>query len=116
MTTLEENARAYNKSGHNCAMSVYTAYAEKLGISEDEAKRIAPRPRAEGGKCGAYLAGIKVLEKLKPEATEEFDRRFVELYGHTECSKLIMLNGLHKNCNNYVGDAARIVEELLEEE
>lgn len=47
---LEESARAVHKSGYNCSMSVYSAYAKKLGISEEEARKIAPKPRAEGGK------------------------------------------------------------------
>jgi hypothetical protein len=114
MRPEEEIARENHRNGYNCAMSVYAGFAEKLGLSEDEARQIAPKPRAEGGKCGAYLAGRKILEQLKPEAAEEFDKRFVEIYGHTECSKLIMMHGLKKNCNNYVGDAARLVEELLQ--
>lgn len=112
---MEENARAYHKSGYNCAMSVYAAYAEKLGLSGEEARKAAPLPRSEGGKCGAYLAGRKIIEQLKPEAVDEYEKRFLDIYGNTECAKLIMMHGLKKNCNNYVGDAARLAEDLLKE-
>lgn len=110
----EDSARTYHRNGNNCAMSVYAAYAEKLGISPEEAVRIAPKPRAEGGKCGAYLAGVHILSELKPEAVPEFEKRFEEMYGNTECAKLLFSKKkLGKNCNDFVGDTARVMEELL---
>ena len=110
----EETARKNHRSGYSCATSVTVAFADTLGLTPAEAMRTAPRPRSEGGKCGAFLAGKKVLEQLKPEAVPEYERRFIELYGQTECTKLLSLqNRLRKSCNDYVGDAARLVEEAL---
>ena len=110
----EENARNNHRNGYNCAMSVYAAFADRLGISPEEAKKAAPRPRSEGGKCGAFLAGKKIIERLKPGAAELYEQRFTELNGQTECSRLIMAHGkLRKSCNDYVGDAARLAEEIL---
>ena len=52
--------------------------------------------------------------RRKPEAVPEYERRFIELYGQTECTKLLSSqNRLRKSCNDYVGDAARLVEEAL---
>ncbi|MBR0088841.1 MAG: C_GCAxxG_C_C family protein, partial [Clostridia bacterium] len=80
----------------------------------DEAKSMAPRPRDEGGKCGAYLAGKKVLSSLNPSAVEEFEKRFVELNGSCECAVLRARRAeLKKTCDDFVGDAARLVEEVL---
>lgn len=111
----EERARINHKSGNNCAMSVFLAYADRLGLSQEEARQQAPPPREEGGKCGAFLAGKKILEQLKPEAVEEFERRFTETNGQTVCSLLIASHKpLGKTCNDYVGDAARILGEVLE--
>lgn len=114
--SLEENARAEHRKGNNCAISVYLAYAEKLGLSAEEALKAAPKPRAEGGKCGAYLAGMHIMERLKPEAAAEFDKRFKELNNEeTACAKLLMARRkTGKNCNDLVGDSARILEELLQ--
>lgn len=112
---FEEEARAYHKKGNNCSKAVYAAYAERLGIDLKDALREAPSPRGEGGQCGAYLAGKKVLEKLKPEAVPEFEKKFIDTYGHTECIKLITLHGFKKNCNDYVGNAAKWAEELSQE-
>ena len=113
--SLEENARAYHKKGNNCSKAVYAAYADKLGLTPEEALKAAPAPRSVAGQCGALLAGKKVLEQLKPEAVEELDKKFIETYGHTECAKLIALHGLKKYCNDYVGNSAKWVEELLNE-
>ncbi len=110
----ENNARSNHKNGNNCAMSVYTAFAERLGITAEEARNTAPKPRSEGGKCGAFLAGRKIIEILKPEAAELYEQRFIEQNGQTECSRLIMAHGkLRKSCNDYVGDAARLADEIL---
>ena len=110
----EEIARANHRNGNNCAVSLYRTFAEKLGITEDEAARIAPAPRSEGGKCGGYLAGRKLLETIKPEAVEEFDKRFFEQNGDLMCASLIVKRRLKgKNCNDLVGETANIIEELL---
>lgn len=101
--------------GHNCAAAVYAAFADALGITLAEAMRLAPTPRSEGGKCGAFLAGRKVLEQLKPEAVEEYERKFIELNGQSECSLLVLAHRrLRKKCNDYVGDATRLAGEELE--
>ena len=110
----EAAARKYHQSGNNCAMSVSAAYAEKLGITPEEAIKAAPAPRSEGGRCGAFLAGKKILSQLRPEAVPEFEKRFAEINGTTECRALLASRGARKkSCNDYVGDAARLVEELL---
>ncbi|MBQ5317410.1 MAG: C_GCAxxG_C_C family protein [Oscillospiraceae bacterium] len=110
----EDKARTKHKNGSNCAVSVFAAYAERMGIPETEAVKTAPKPRSEGGKCGAFLAGKAVLERLRPDAVQEYERRFTEMNGQTECSRLIAAHGkLRKSCNDYVGDAARLVEELV---
>lgn len=106
----EDIAREYHRNGNNCAQSVTMAFDRELGLSTGDAARLAPRPRGEGGKCGAYLAGCQLLERLKPEAVEEFKRRFLEENGAVDCGKL-RLTG--KPCNDLVGCAARLAEELV---
>lgn len=110
----EEIARANHRNGNSCSASLFKAFANKLGISEDEAARIAPAPRSEGGKCGGLLAGKKLLEALKPDAVEEFEKRFLEKNGDDKCASLIMKRRLQgKNCNDLVGETANIIESLL---
>ena len=110
----ESNARAHHRAGNNCSVSLYKTFAEKLGMSEEEAARLAPPPRSEGGKCGGYLAGRKIIETLKPEAAEEFEKRFFEINGDNICASLILKRRLKgKNCNDLVGETAEIIESLL---
>jgi hypothetical protein len=106
----EETARTNHKSGCNCGQAVFTTFARELGLTREEAMGIAPRPRSEGGQCGAYLAGKALLERLKPEAVSDFEAQFRALNGSTECRRL---RGAGKTCNDYVGDAARLAEALL---
>ncbi len=105
----EDIAREYHRNGNNCAQSVTMAFDRDLGLSTEDAARLAPRPRSDGGKCGAYLAGCQLLQRLKPEAVEEFQRRFREENGAISCGAL-RLSG--KRCNDLVGCAARLAEEL----
>ena len=110
----EEIARANHRKGNSCSVSLFKAFADKLGMSEDEAGRLAPPPRSEGGKCGGFLAGRKLLEMIKPEAVEEFEKNFLEQNGDDKCASLIMKRRLQgKNCNDLVGETANIIESLL---
>ena len=106
----EQTARTNHKTGCNCGQAVFLSFARELGLPEEEARQLAPRPRAEGGQCGAYLAGKALLERLKPEAVIAFEAQFTALNGATECRRL---RGAGKTCNDYVGDAARLAEALL---
>jgi len=106
----EQNARANHENGFNCAQAVTVAWADALGLSPIQAMQSAPRPRGEGGKCGAYLAACQLLSQLKPDALETFRQRFLEANGSLECGKL-RRSGIP--CNDLVGCAARLVEELV---
>jgi hypothetical protein len=110
----EEIARANHRSGNNCSVSLFKAFADKMGMSEAEAARIAPPPRSEGGKCGGFLAGRKLLEMLKPEVVEEFEKCFLEQNGDNKCASLILKRRLQgKNCNDLVGETASIIESMI---
>lgn len=107
----EQTARANHRGGCNCGQSVFAGFANELAMTRDQAMQTAPRPRSEGGQCGAYLAGKALLARLKPEAVGAFEEQFRALNGSTECRRL---RGAGKTCNDYVGDAARLAEALLE--
>ena len=106
----EQNARKNHRSGCNCAQSVTVAFAGELGLSPEEAMRAAPRPRSEGGKCGAYLAGCQLVARLNPAAAEAFTARFQAENGAVECARLRQIG---RPCNDLVGCAARLAEELV---
>ena len=105
--THETTARINHRSGYNCAQAVTVAFATELGSTPVAVLKSAPKPRSEGGKCGAYLAGLQLLNKLNPEAASVFAERFEKENGSTECKVLM------GRCNDMVGCAARLVEELM---
>ena len=102
----ETTARINHHSGYNCAQAVTVAFAEELHTTPITASQLAPKPRSAGGKCGAYLAGLSLLQEMKPEAAVVFAERFLDENGSTECK---VLRG---RCNDMVGCAARLVEGL----
>ena len=103
----ETTARINHRSGYNCAQAVTVSFAPELELTPIAGMKAAPKPRSAGGKCGAYLAGLQVLNELKPEATSVFAEKFLAENGSTECK---VLRG---KCNDMVGCAARLVEELM---
>lgn len=104
MIDYETIARSNHRSGMNCAMAVY----DSIGMNNPN-KTTPPRPRENGGVCGAVLAAEQVIRENggTDKDIEEFERRFKEKYKHLKC---IELRGfLTGKCNDYVGEAAAIV-------
>ena len=105
---FEKTAREKHLSRINCASSVYQTFLEVNPNST-----FAPMPRDEGGRCGAVLSAEKILREVGIGRTDEFDRRFTERYSSVMCADIRGKNGI--SCNEYVGIAARILEEMLTE-
>ena len=105
MTKYEETARQSHKMGNNCAVSVYTAFSD---VNKNPGS--IPAPRSDGGKCGAYLSAVKLLQDMGVEKTEKLEAEFLKRFGSIKCGDL-RRNG--PRFNNLVGAAAEIVESLL---
>ena len=82
--THETTARINHRSGYNCAQAVTVAFSPELHTTPITASKTAPKPRSAGGKCGAYLAGLALLNELNPEAAGVFAERFLAENGSTE--------------------------------
>ena len=107
MIDYETIARDNHHNGMNCSKAVYSA----LSLAHNANTSKPPFPRSEGGKCGAVLAAEQFIRENGTEKdVEEFDRRFIEKYGHLTCFKLRGLLG--GKCNDYVGTAAAIVANM----
>ena len=101
----EEIARKNHRAGNNCAVSVYTAFADK-----NMNPGSIPAPRSDGGKCGAYLAGIKLLGDMEKGDTERFEKEFLSRFGSIKCGEL---RKSKVPCNDLVGGAADIVDAMI---
>ena len=112
-----EKAVINHKSFYTCSASVLAAFADKLGITESEAKTIAS-PFAGGrmGKCGAVLSAEYVIEQLYKADSEEKIAEFEEKFkaadkGSVMCSDL--RGKVEGSCRACVRDAAKILEEII---
>jgi hypothetical protein len=119
MGTRADKAVNNHKSFHTCSGSVLEAFADVIGISEAEAKSIS-MPFAGGrmGKCGAVLSAEYVLEQKYGEDAakkiEEFEEKFKAAdKGSVMCSDL--RGKVPGSCRACVTDAARILEEMVNE-
>lgn len=104
----QENAIIYFHRGYNCAQSVFAAFAEEMGLSEDAALRL---PAAFGaglgrmrGTCGAFsglalIAGFK-HGNLSPDPadkerifalTRKLADDFCAKFGSLQCRELLHL-------------------------
>lgn len=108
MIDYETIARTNHNSGMNCSMAVYDA----LYSGSNSPKGTPPRPRSEGGKCGAVLAAEQFIRENggTEEDVAEFDRQFTEKYGYLTCGKLRGILG--GKCNEYVGVSASIAAKM----
>ena len=142
--SLEFEAKTYFEEHYNCAQSVFAPFANRFGLDEDLAMRIATpfgggmghAGQVCGAVSGALLAvglveGISTYDKEAKDAcyalAREFQARFRDLHGDVTCpgllgldigvpaelAKVRELDLFHTRCPNYVGDAARLVGEML---
>ena len=119
MADIQKTAVKLHRSGYSCKSSVLRAAAKSVGLTEREAEGLGTStPKGDLGKCGAVIAGLRVLEKKYGEMETaarkaEFEEAFRERNRSLLCRELRGKNGL--SCTNYVSDAARILDEMLHE-
>ncbi len=100
----EKEARSIHHSGYNCSNSVYKAFADI-----DHAGGNPPAPRSIAGKCGALITAQKVLRDLGIDREDELEQAFQDELGYVLCRDL---KRNRVDCNDCVGVAARLVDEL----
>ena len=107
--TSKEKAREYFLQGFNCSQSVFCTFADRFGIDEQTAKKIAAGLGGGVGRmrevCGAVSASAMVLgsvcaptdggdaeAKMKNyELVREFSARFLERNPSVVCRELLEL-------------------------
>ena len=140
-----EKAFALHEKGYNCAQAVIGAYADVIGIGEQEAYSIGAGfggGAGTGELCGAVSGAVMVLGLLTPvdmddpvaskkrttALSKEFQKRFVEKFRHLRCHDLLKNKfvpddttpgakamGLTGHCDIMIVTAVEIVEEMLAE-
>ena len=114
MNEMEKKARANHKMGNNCSNSLALAFADKLGLSDDDAKGLVPAPRSIEGMCGGYLSVVAMLRKLGINKEEEYKEMFLEKNGSLCCKELIASRAdSGRTCNDIIGEAAAMMDEII---
>ena len=107
MGNHEKRSRELHRQGNNCSISLHNAFSEDTKLSNN-----FPMPRSIDGKCGALLTAIKILrEKGYEDKIEEFEEEFIDKFGYSKCIDLIKHE---RRCNDYVGESAKMLDEILD--
>lgn len=106
MNNHEIEARKLKMQGNNCSTSLHSAFAKDTNITNEY-----PSPRSIEGKCGALLTALKILEETgHSDKIDEFEKEFIKKFGSSKCIELM---SKEKRCNDYVGESAKMIDEIL---
>ena len=114
MTHREKQAVANFAAGCNCAQSVLMAYADVLGLTEEQAAMVSVGFGGGMGRlrlhCGAFSAAVMLAGVLEGEEgackehrpqtyarVQDVHRRFVEQNGTISCAELLGRAGVPEN-------------------
>ena len=114
MTEREKQAVRNFAQGNNCAQSVLMAYADVLGLTQEQAAMVSVGHGGGMGRlrlhCGAFSAAVMLAGALegpegamkahRPETyarVQEIYRRFVEKNGTVSCAELLGRAGVPEN-------------------
>ena len=124
----EEKARALRGDTnvhYNCCQSVLIPFAQRLGLSEEQAGALGAHfgsGMRYGSTCGALTGALMAagLAGKDAAAANELIERFREENGYTDCRDLLKAaadRGQPKkdNCDELVYQCVRALEALLEE-
>lgn len=113
----EQKARELHANQHNCCQSVVLAYADKLGIDEAAANRLAaPFGRGLSGQgelCGC-VSGMAMVAGLTGNASEvpALCEKFRAENGDIVCGRLLKMG--KKPCRELVACAARLLSPVVD--
>ena len=141
MSKYEKKALSFYEQGYNCAQAVLAAAAEDVGITTEQALRIASSfgggmGGIKGGPCGALTALLMVeglrdgyaearlgqtlreMKAAQAKRTRQLAASFEEQCGALSCRELLTLIGKDeawkkqpRPCSVFVACAARMLEE-----
>ena len=114
MSMREEKAAANFLAGCNCAQAVLMAYADLLGLTEEQAALVAVGHGGGMGRlrlhCGAFSAAVMLAGAIEgPDGPKKehrpltyarvqaIHRRFIEVNGTISCAELLGKAGVPEN-------------------
>lgn len=128
MTEIMERSHALRDdttTHYNCAQAVFIPFAEKKGLSAEQAQAITANfgsGMRAGLTCGAITGGLMALglyDAGDAEASTEFMRRMKSLHGALSDCRDLLREEVHSpaekkpHCDGMVYEAVESVEEML---
>lgn len=126
-----EKAKAFHKSGYNCAQSVFLAYSDVIGMDEEMAAKLSlPFGGGIGGMhevCGCVSGMVMCTGFIKDTKRDNYPyvsdvaAEFKSQVGSILCKELLGLvptepSLVKRPCTEYVGIAARIIGEKIQQD
>lgn len=123
MTHLEKarQLRARTDVHFNCCQSVLVAFAEDMGLTEEQAYDLGANFGSGmrcGSVCGALTGGLMVLgmTSCPPEQADALRRKFLEDHGDVNCAALLKKPhdaGIPRkeHCDGLVFEVVELLEE-----
>lgn len=127
--TSSQKAISLFRTAHNCSQSVFTAYANHLGLEESVTKAVgagfgAGIGRLESEVCGAVSGAVMVIGKRfydplrHVESKEECYRKSAEIvktveekYGSCRCRDILdQGDGGYGICEKMINDICRLLD------
>lgn len=126
MGHLERAKEIRQGDGHNCAQTLLVSFADKIGMSEEDAFQLGAHfggGMRHGGTCGVVSSGMMILGRAGYDEKEaaQLLRRFREEHGALECKTLLTQakeagRQRKENCDGLVIEMAQWLEELFAQE
>ncbi len=128
MTPMEKARalRADTKVHYNCCQAVLVAFADRLGLSEEQANALGAHfgsGMRHGATCGALTGALMAagLAGKDAAAAAQLLKQFRESNGCTDCAGLLAVareRGEEKkaHCDRLVYQCVAFVEEMLHEQ
>lgn len=119
MAEKANNAIQNHKNFYSCSAAVLCAFADEIGLGEQEAKAVAaPFAGGKMGKCGAVLAAEYILSQKYPvkaqQLISDFESEFTGMNQTVMCRELkgALTGKPLRSCRGCVTDAAKILEKM----
>ena len=106
MNKYEEKAKKLKESGLLCSDAVFDVFKSEFNL-----EGTPPAPRSIAGKCGALITTEYILKNIgRDDLIDEYNSYFINKFGSSKCLELMRKD---RRCNDYVGESANYISNII---